>query len=161
MSSGEFAANGWTAVARSQAKIVEELKSKRGGNLKPASIRVEDVNVPDSDVAKKVHEYAKRELPTKTFNHSMRVWYYGKSFQLFPYIAMGRITCIWRKKRRRIWNLVQTSLCHVLNGFQRGMAITFIANSHRCRHRQRPFPRMDAIPRNILLDLPAPRHWHH
>lgn len=70
----ESAAHGWTAVPRSQSKIIAELEDP-----KPANIHVDDIQVPDSEVARKTYEYAKRELPEKTFNHSMRVYYYGKS----------------------------------------------------------------------------------
>src|SRR6476620_5602099 len=68
----ELAAHGWSAVPRSQAKLIADLE-----NPKPANIVVDDIKVPESDVAKKTYEYAKKELPEKTFNHSMRVYYYG------------------------------------------------------------------------------------
>ena len=64
--------HGWTAVSRSQAKIMATL-----GNLRLAEFVPEDIKLPDSDMAKKTYEYAKKELPTHTFNHSMRVYYYG------------------------------------------------------------------------------------
>jgi cyanamide hydratase len=76
----ELAAHGWTAVPRSQSKIIAELEEP-----KPADIDVNEIRVPDSEVARKTYEYAKRELPEKTFNHSMRVYYYGKSW-LFLFI---------------------------------------------------------------------------
>jgi hypothetical protein len=69
--------NGWTAVPRSQGKLLAELT-----NPEPIKISLSDIPVPDSAVAKKTLEYAKSELPEKTFNHSMRVWYYGRSFLL-------------------------------------------------------------------------------
>jgi cyanamide hydratase len=75
----ELAGNGWTAVPRSQAKVLGQLEN----GFEPANIKVDDIKVPDSDVAKKTYEYAKRELPGKTFNHSMRVYYYGKLLCLY------------------------------------------------------------------------------
>jgi cyanamide hydratase len=68
----ELSAHGWTAVPRSQAKLIADLE-----NPQPANIVVDDVKLPDSEVARKTYEYAKKELPEKTFNHSMRVYYYG------------------------------------------------------------------------------------
>jgi cyanamide hydratase len=83
--SADFAANGWSAVTRSKAKIVEELK-KKNADLKPATITVDDVKIPDTAVARKTYEYAKRELPPKTFNHSMRCYYYGTSYFCPPLV---------------------------------------------------------------------------
>ena len=64
---------GWTAVPRSQSKFLDSVKPK------PATkITTSDITVPSSPVAQKVYEYAKAQLPEKTFNHSMREYYYGK-----------------------------------------------------------------------------------
>lgn len=43
----------------------------------PAAQLVKDTPLPDTQVAKAALEYAKTELPAHTFNHSMRVFYYG------------------------------------------------------------------------------------
>ena len=77
----DVVANGWSAVPRSQVKLLAELE-----NPEPVKISVDDIPVPNSDIAKKTLEYAKKELPEKTFNHSMRVWYYGK----LPYCGIMR-----------------------------------------------------------------------
>jgi cyanamide hydratase len=64
---------GWTAVPRSQSKLLDSVKPK------PATkITTSDITVPSSPVVQKVYEYAKAQLPEQTFNHSMRVFYYGK-----------------------------------------------------------------------------------
>ena len=67
-------AYGWTAMPRK----VETLLSTRTDVKPPAPVSVKDVSLPDSPLAKAVHEYAKKELAPETFNHSMRVYYYGK-----------------------------------------------------------------------------------
>ncbi|EYE94043.1 cyanamide hydratase [Aspergillus ruber CBS 135680] len=47
---------------------------------------VKDTPLPETQVAKAALEYAKAELPAHTFNHSMRVFYYGLAIarQHFP-----------------------------------------------------------------------------
>lgn len=49
----------------------------------PTPQLVKDTPLPDTQVAKAALEYAKAELPAHTFNHSMRVFYYGT---LSPYL---------------------------------------------------------------------------
>jgi len=43
----------------------------------PTPQLVKDISLPETQVAKAALEYAKTELPAHTFNHSMRVFYYG------------------------------------------------------------------------------------
>ena len=69
----ELSTNGWTAVPRSFTKSLADVDKN-----KQAELSVSDASPPSTDIAKNVQEYAKQQLPEKTFNHSMRVWYYGK-----------------------------------------------------------------------------------
>jgi cyanamide hydratase len=69
----EMSINGWTAVPRSFAKSLADVDQE-----KQAKLSVDDVELPDSELAKRTHAYAKEQLPEKTFNHSMRVVYFGK-----------------------------------------------------------------------------------
>jgi cyanamide hydratase len=65
---------GWTAVPVD----LKTLLSQSQASSSPAKpITVSSVRLPDSALAKAVHEYAQKELPVETFNHSMRVFYYG------------------------------------------------------------------------------------
>jgi len=66
-------AYGWTAMPRK----VETLLSTRTNVKSPAPVSVNDIVLPDSPLAQAVHKYAKKELAPETFNHSMRVYYYG------------------------------------------------------------------------------------
>jgi cyanamide hydratase len=75
----ELTANGWIAVHRSFSKGLLNVDQNS-----PAKISVADVKLPKSDLVRTTYEYAMKELPEKTFNHSMRVYYYGK-FILFPF----------------------------------------------------------------------------
>lgn len=74
---------GWHAVPRSLDTLVANRPTKRPS--KP--VVVENVPLPESPLAKQVTAYAKEHLPHKTFNHSMRVFYYGT----------GSVPWIWRR----------------------------------------------------------------
>jgi cyanamide hydratase len=65
---------GWTAVSRDVGTLLQQSQTSSG----PAKyIAASSIKLPDSPLVKVVHEYAKKELPLETFNHSMRVYYYG------------------------------------------------------------------------------------
>jgi len=66
---------GWTAVPRQVSTLLSQ--SAASGPAKP--IALSSIPLPDSTLATEVQEYAKRELPVETYNHSMRVFYYGKA----------------------------------------------------------------------------------
>jgi cyanamide hydratase len=68
-----LSANGWAAVPRSFKKSLADVDKN-----KQAEMSVDEAKPPSSDIAKKTHAFAKEQLPEKTFNHSMRVWYFGK-----------------------------------------------------------------------------------
>lgn len=65
--------HGWAAVPRSHSKALKQINKKEY-----AQLDLDSVKVPDNEVAKNVFDYAKSTLPERTFNHSMRVWNYGK-----------------------------------------------------------------------------------
>ena len=62
--------NGWVAVPRSHSKALAEINKNEH-----AQLSLDSVKVPNTQVAIEVLQYAQSELPEKTFNHSMRVWY--------------------------------------------------------------------------------------
>jgi len=68
---------GWTAVPRKVETLLQESHVSSAGLAKP--IAVSSIKIPDSPLAIAVHKYAKKELPTETFHHSMRVFYYGQA----------------------------------------------------------------------------------
>jgi cyanamide hydratase len=79
----ELSANGWAAVPRSFTKSLADVdKSKQ------AELSVSDASPPSTDLAKKVLDFAKQQLPERTFNHSMRVWYYGEGQFPIPRLGM-------------------------------------------------------------------------
>jgi cyanamide hydratase len=65
---------GWQAVPINLKTLLSQSQAS-SNPAKPVS--VSSVSLPDSPLAKAVHEYAQKELPIETFNHSMRVFYYG------------------------------------------------------------------------------------
>ena len=67
---------GWTALPRDPSVILHGKENVKD----PQPVKVADVQLPDTDLAKKVLEYARKELREETFNHSMRVYYYGTDF---------------------------------------------------------------------------------
>lgn len=64
---------GWTAVPR-KVELLLQL-SEASGPAKP--ILVSSMKLPNSTLVQVVKEYAQKELAIETFNHSMRVYYYG------------------------------------------------------------------------------------
>ncbi|KAI4174115.1 MAG: hypothetical protein LQ346_008287 [Caloplaca aetnensis] len=73
---------GWAAQPRDVSVLLEGRKN----NKAPQPQHVSSIQLPDTALAKSVLEYARKELSTETFNHSMRVYYYGKAIQMqqFP-----------------------------------------------------------------------------
>jgi len=65
---------GFTAVPRSLDKLIATHSTKRSST----PIFVDDIGLPNTPLAASVHVYARQNLPRKTYNHSMRVYYYGK-----------------------------------------------------------------------------------
>lgn len=64
---------GWAAKPRDVSELLHGQKANRVPELQA----VGSTNLPDTPLVKAVMEYAKKELNTETFNHSMRVYYYG------------------------------------------------------------------------------------
>jgi cyanamide hydratase len=74
-SAGTIKKFGWTAVPHAQSVLLKDVSP-----WDPANYTVAEIKIPDSDVAKKAVQYAKEHLPEQTFNHSMRVYYYGERY---------------------------------------------------------------------------------
>ena len=65
---------GFTALPRDGTTLV---KNKPTNNDPATPTTVSLIPLPVSSLASAVLAYAKKELPEKVFNHSMRVYYYG------------------------------------------------------------------------------------
>jgi len=73
MASDPIMTYGWMVLPRDPSIILNGKK-----NVKvPEPVKVDSIPLPDTELAKTVMKYAKKELREETFNHSMRVYYYG------------------------------------------------------------------------------------
>lgn len=66
--------HGFTAVPRSLDKLIADRPIK----VTPKPVRVEDIVLPESTLARTIRAYARENLPEQTYNHSMRVYYFGQ-----------------------------------------------------------------------------------
>lgn len=64
---------GWTALSCDP----EQWGGLTKYNKEPVPQLVKDVPLPDTPLVKAAMDHVKNELPVHTFNHSMRVFYYG------------------------------------------------------------------------------------
>lgn len=72
MCQDEVGANGWTGVPANAGAIFVDR------TLNPVPLSLEEVKFPaEEPIVSKAAEYAKAVLDAETFNHSMRVYYYG------------------------------------------------------------------------------------
>lgn len=68
--------HGWSAVPRSIEKVVSSRKSPKP----PKPVTPDDFPLPHTPLTQTVTMYAKEHLPKETFQHSMRVYYYGETY---------------------------------------------------------------------------------
>jgi cyanamide hydratase len=74
---------GFTAVpASAKQLLLSDSPSKPPWPLSPASIPV-----PNTALSKRVQAYAKAHLPEPTYNHSMRVYYYGQAIRKYRFAS--------------------------------------------------------------------------
>ena len=73
----ETIAYGWTGIPR-DPKVLLDHKPKL---FDPKPVLISENPFPSSTLVQHVQAYAKSELQEQTYNHSMRVYYYG-SFPL-------------------------------------------------------------------------------
>ncbi|KAL4805393.1 cyanamide hydratase [Aspergillus unguis] len=94
MADKDINANGWTALPVDAGAIF--------GNKpfinEPSAVSLDEIKFPDGDpVVRKTAEYAKKVLQPETFNHSMRVYYFGMTIakQQFPEHFKALNTSTW------------------------------------------------------------------
>jgi len=83
MASDPVKAYGWTALPLD----VKVLLESRTQQQTPEPVLVSSVPLPDTPLVKAVHKYAKQELAPETFNHSLRVYYYGIAIAKYSFPA--------------------------------------------------------------------------
>ncbi|KAJ4302707.1 hypothetical protein N0V90_001597 [Kalmusia sp. IMI 367209] len=74
-SQGMLQTYGWISVPHAQSILLKDISP-----WDPANCTASEIEVPDTDLAKKVAHYAQDHLPEQVFNHSMRVYYYETYF---------------------------------------------------------------------------------
>ncbi|KAK3323974.1 hypothetical protein B0T19DRAFT_218908 [Cercophora scortea] len=77
------ALHGWTAVPRDADALLQGKPYLH----EPTPLLVRDMKFPSDDpIVAQVQQYAKEKLPSQTYNHSMRVYYYATAIltQQFP-----------------------------------------------------------------------------
>lgn len=65
--------HGFTAVPRDISKILNGASKLHD----PSPLLTQDLPFPSSPLVQEVQKYAKAKLNEQTYNHSMRVYYYG------------------------------------------------------------------------------------
>ncbi|PTB48830.1 hypothetical protein M431DRAFT_127375 [Trichoderma harzianum CBS 226.95] len=94
MCQDEVASNGWTSVPRHAGTLFGDKLS----TIEPSPLSISELGFPSSDQAvAKTIDYAKATLHPQTFNHSMRVYYFGMAItkQYFPKQAAGLNPVTW------------------------------------------------------------------
>ncbi|KAL1306729.1 hypothetical protein AAFC00_005394 [Neodothiora populina] len=110
--------HGWTPVPRSLDKVVNSRKDPQP----PKAVTVDDFPPPTSPLVQTVTKYARENLPQETFNHSMRVYYYGQailkahfpSFRLSPETWL--LTCLLHDIGTTATNMRSTHLSFEFQG---------------------------------------------
>jgi cyanamide hydratase len=78
MANNPVAFYGWTAVPRDPDVLFKEHPTASGPNPKKDHFTAADFPLPDSELVRHVRQFVKAELNEQTYNHSHRVYVYGK-----------------------------------------------------------------------------------
>ncbi|KAI1080730.1 hypothetical protein F5B20DRAFT_589109 [Whalleya microplaca] len=159
-SADDIAKYGWTAVPRD----VDAILNGRPYIHEPSPLRVDDIPFPSDDpVVAKVQEYAKTHLPAPTYNHSMRVYYWGYAIMTaqFPTHASPlslptwALTCLLHDIGTTPTNLRNTLLSFEFAGGVRALHLL----THDCGA---PAPQAEGVAEAIIRhqDLPPPPPKH-
>jgi len=70
---------GFNPVFRSQVKILE------GHQKESPYIAIGNIEIPDTPVVRAIEKYVKAELSPQTYNHSVRVYFYGS---VYPWLGL-------------------------------------------------------------------------
>ncbi|KAF4213865.1 hypothetical protein CNMCM5878_009927 [Aspergillus fumigatiaffinis] len=93
MCQNEVEVNGWTSMPANAGAIFGD----KPFNV-PEALSIDEIKLPiDDPIVEKTLRYAKTALPIETFNHSMRVYYYGMVItkQQFPKQASALSPSTW------------------------------------------------------------------
>lgn len=81
---------GFTAVPRSLDKLIATHSTKATST----PVSVDDIDLPTTPLVASITALVKEKLPRQTYNHSMRVYYYGKTIALIYRCHVRKLTQI-------------------------------------------------------------------
>ncbi|KAL1801723.1 hypothetical protein ACET3X_002065 [Alternaria dauci] len=120
--SNEIGDYGWTAVPRNRSNV----PSAKDADAPQTNADAVDIKSiwPDSELATKARAYAERELPTRTYNHSLRVYAYGHQIvtQYFPdwksstFLETWALTCLFHDIGTTSQNMSSTHMSFEFQG---------------------------------------------
>lgn len=85
MSSNPITDYGFTAVPASATQILNDPTTKPSSP--PPAFSLSSFPLPDTALAKRIQTYAKTHLPEPTYNHSLRVYYFGQAIRRYRFNA--------------------------------------------------------------------------
>lgn len=83
MSANPITEYGFTAVPASAIQILNDPTTKPSSP--PPAITLSSFPTPDTALAKRIQAYAKTHLPEPTYNHSLRVYYFGQAIRRYRF----------------------------------------------------------------------------
>jgi hypothetical protein len=147
--SDEIRSYGWTAVPRDRSNV-PSAEEAAAPQTDAAAVDITGI-WPDNELTKKARDYAKRELPTETYNHSLRVYAYGKQ-------ALHLISSGFRKKEQHLSRRVPTTANpHLIRPLFKLKLTTPQTRSPDC-HAVLARLEVEHVFRNVGADMPVPRY---
>lgn len=90
MSSNPITEHGFTAVPASATQILNNPTTKLLSP--PPAFTLSSFPIPGTALAKRVQAYAKTHLPEPTYNHSLRVYYFGQAIRRYRFGSTGELS---------------------------------------------------------------------
>ena len=145
--SDEIRSYGWTAVPRDRSNV-PSAKEAAAPQTNAAAVDITGI-WPDNELTNNAREYAKRELPTETYNHSLRVYAYGKPL---PQISFG-----FKQEQHLSRRVPTTANPHLIRLLFKLKLTTPQTRSPDC-HAVLARLEVEHVFRNVGADMPAPRY---
>lgn len=95
MSANPITEYGFTAVPASATQILNDPTTKPSSP--PPGFSLSSFPIPSTALAKRIQAYAKTHLPEPTYNHSLRVYYFGQAIRRYRFdsIAASTGSSVW------------------------------------------------------------------
>ncbi|KAL1885570.1 hypothetical protein Plec18167_001065 [Paecilomyces lecythidis] len=76
---------GFTPVVSSAEALLKSSAPYPAPSSPPVPISVSDIQIPNTPIAQRIHDYAKSHLPEPVYNHSIRVYLYGIAIKRYRF----------------------------------------------------------------------------